>query len=182
MIRVSQAAHRYGHVLYTLAKKDKLEENVLADLSRLTDLVFKHSDLEKAFRNPLITREDFDNIITSLNKEMTFVPLTYHFLMVLARHRRLSEIKSIRLAYKEELSQGRSELSAVVIASHQLSSAHLNRLEKILLHKTGKTVHLETRVDSSLLGGFILRMKSYMVDASVRTKMNKLKLRLERVA
>jgi F-type H+-transporting ATPase subunit delta len=39
----------------------------------------------------------------------------------------------------------------------------------------GKAVNLETRVDPDLLGGLVVKIGSKMVDASLKTKLNRLK-------
>jgi F-type H+-transporting ATPase subunit delta len=48
-----------------------------------------------------------------------------------------------------------------------------------LANSLGAKVALESRVDASLIGGLIIRVGSKMVDASLATKLQKLKLSMK---
>jgi len=182
MIRISQTARRYGSVLYDLAWEKKSEDAILQDMETLTKLVISNKELNQVFRNPLITSEETQNIVKELAHSLKLNKLTRTFLCILATQKRLAEIKGIYAAYKYELNKIRSEMTATVSSPHKLTNSHLKRLSKILKKKTGHTVEIEEKVVPSLLGGLVVRMGSYMIDASVQTKLNKLKQNLERIA
>ncbi|PZO68820.1 MAG: F0F1 ATP synthase subunit delta, partial [Sphingomonas taxi] len=46
---------------------------------------------------------------------------------------------------------------------------------------TGKTVDYDVKIDPKILGGIIVRLGSRMVDASLRTKLNAIKLAMKEV-
>ena len=50
----------------------------------------------------------------------------------------------------------------------------------MLTKETGKKVVLETKVDESLLGGFILKVGDNQIDDSLKTKLNNLRRELKR--
>lgn len=182
MIKISKVARRYGHVLYSLAHEQKNEDKILNDLEALTQLISNNSELSHIFSNSLITQVDTQNIINELSKSLKFTTTMVQFLNILTHHRRLNELKGIEAAYKSELNKKRSEMIANVSSPFKLSDKHLEKLSKILQSKTGHKVEIKTTVDPNLLGGLIIRLGSYMIDASVLTKMNKLKQQLEKVA
>ena len=43
---------------------------------------------------------------------------------------------------------------------------------------TGRTVELEEKVDEKLIGGYILRVGDRQIDASLKSRLNELKLEL----
>lgn len=182
MIKISKVARRYGHVLYSLAHEKKNEDKILEDLETLTHLLSRNAELSHIFSNSLITQLETRNIINELSKSLKFTTTTLQFLNILAYHRRLNELKGIEAAYKSELNKIRSEMVANVSSPFKLSDKRLEQLSKILKSKTGHKVEIKTTIDSTLLGGVIIRLGSYMIDASVRAKMNKLKQQLEKVA
>lgn len=47
-------------------------------------------------------------------------------------------------------------------------------LEKIFSKKLDSEVHLQTEVEPELIGGFVLELDGYRLDASVRTKLDKI--------
>ena len=64
---------------------------------------------------------------------------------------------------KKELEHEVAELSAALKAS------------------LGKDVHLKRTVDAGLLGGLVVRIGSRMIDTSLRTKLNSLKIAMKEV-
>lgn len=182
MIRISQAARRYGHALYSLAKESNSEELILRDLSTLTKLLLDHRFLRVTLRNPLIKVTETHGVIESFSKTLKFHETTETFLKVLASQRRLNEVKGIYEAFKEEFKRDRVELQADVISPFDLSKKHIDRLRSILKGKTGHSIDIKVSVDPSLIGGLVVQMGSIVVDTSVRTRMTKLRNVLERVA
>ena len=50
----------------------------------------------------------------------------------------------------------------------------MQHLEETLRRAIGSKVKIETRIDPSLIGGLVVQVGSRMVDASLRTKLNRL--------
>ena len=48
-------------------------------------------------------------------------------------------------------------------------------LEAVFADKTGAEVHLESEVDPSIVGGFVLRMDDWRLDASVDAQMRRIR-------
>ena len=71
--------------------------------------------------------------------------------------------------------------SAEVTVAIPMSDALTQELVATLKAKTGKDITLRTRVDPSILGGLIVKIGSRMVDSSIRTKLNNLKIAMKEV-
>jgi F-type H+-transporting ATPase subunit delta len=66
-----------------------------------------------------------------------------------------------------------------VISASQLSNAQLDAVRKQLAQAMGQEVQLESTVDESLIGGMVIRVGSRMVDYSLRTKLQNLKVAMK---
>ena len=75
----------------------------------------------------------------------------------------------------------RGEVTAEVTSAEPLSDTHVAALKAALKASLGKDVALETNVDPSLIGGLIVKVGSRMIDGSLRTKLNSLKLAMKEV-
>jgi len=74
-----------------------------------------------------------------------------------------------------ELFEQDGQLLAEVTSARPLDGSVRKTLEKLLRDQTGaKTVALTEEIDTSLLGGLIARTSDGELDASVRTKLNRL--------
>jgi F-type H+-transporting ATPase subunit delta len=61
-----------------------------------------------------------------------------------------------------------------------MSDKNLEALKDALKSKTaGKNIDLDVKIDPSIIGGLIVKVGSQMVDSSLRTKLNSIKLAMK---
>ena len=63
--------------------------------------------------------------------------------------------------------------------AHALRSEQMTLLNETLRAALGKTVSISARVDANLLGGLVVKVGSKMIDSSLRTKLNNLKVAMK---
>jgi F-type H+-transporting ATPase subunit delta len=85
-------------------------------------------------------------------------------------------------SYVALLARERGEVTAHVATAHPLSEAQLTQLKDVLRINIGKDVQMNTRVDPGLLGGLVVKVGSKMIDSSLRTKLNNLKVAMKGIA
>ena len=59
------------------------------------------------------------------------------------------------------------------------SEAHLAAIKDALRAVTKKDVQMDVKVDPSIIGGLVVKLGSRMVDSSLRTKLNAIKLAMK---
>ncbi len=109
-------------------------------------------------------------------------PLVRDFLAVVARNRRLFAVPAMIEAFLAELAARRGEVTAEVIAAQPLSEAQLAALNEQLRRSVGSRVAIDVHVDPSLIGGLIVKLGSRMVDASIKSKLQRLQLAMKSIA
>ena len=72
-------------------------------------------------------------------------------------------------------------MSADVTSAHALTAAQQTELKAALKGVAGKDVSINLSVDPNLLGGLVVKMGSRMVDASLKTKLNSIRLAMKEV-
>jgi F-type H+-transporting ATPase subunit delta len=70
---------------------------------------------------------------------------------------------------------------AEVTVAEQPSAAQVRDIAAALRDTAGKEVEIDLRIDPSLIGGLIVKMGSRMVDASLKTKLNSIRLAMKEV-
>jgi F-type H+-transporting ATPase subunit delta len=85
------------------------------------------------------------------------------------------------IAFGRLLARHRGEVSAEVTSAEPLSDKHVAELKAALKASLGKDVALKAEVDPSLIGGLIVKVGSRMIDGSLKTKLNSLKLAMKEV-
>jgi F-type H+-transporting ATPase subunit delta len=91
-------------------------------------------------------------------------------------------LPQIITVYLAMLSEHKGEVSAELTSAVALSEAQLAAVKERLTAAIGQTVTLATAVDPGLLGGLVVRVGSRMIDASLRTKLQRLEVAMKGAA
>jgi F-type H+-transporting ATPase subunit delta len=176
---VSGLAERYAAALFDLADERRILDDAAANLRQLKEMVTESAELSRLIRSPILSREEQGKAIVALAERAGFAPLVRDFLAVVARNRRLFAVPAMIEAYLEKLAERRGEITAEVAAAHPLSTAQLDQLREQLRRKVGRQVAIDVRIDAGLIGGMIVKLGSRMVDASVRSKLQRLQMAMK---
>jgi F-type H+-transporting ATPase subunit delta len=162
---------RYATALFDLARESRQIEIVGDSLNRLKGAMSESADLRTLTSSPLIGRDDAVRGARAAADALGLDPVTRNFLGVLARNRRLSALARIIGAYRKLAAAHRGEVTADVTSAHPLTEEQMQALKAKLGAGIGREVAVDLHVDSSILGGLIVRIGSRMIDSSLRTKL-----------
>ena len=169
-------AGRYALAVFELAQEERAVETVAADFATLKQLMADSPDLTRLIRAPVFSRAEQAAGMNGVLHRMEASPLTRRFILLLASKRRLFALQDIIRAYRRLVAKQKGEIAAQVTSARPLSDDETAELKSILRSKLSKDVNLEARVDPSLLGGLIVKVGSRMIDSSLRTKLNGLRM------
>lgn len=172
-------AGRYASALYELAEADKALDQVAGDLRDLRAMCAESAELARLIASPVLSREAQAAAITTLAEKAGFHALTRKFLGTLSKNRRLGVVRGVIAAFLAELAHRRGEVTAEVVSATALKPAYLDRVRDALAAALGAKVALEPRIDAAIIGGLKVRVGSKMVDASIATKLQKLRLSMK---
>jgi F-type H+-transporting ATPase subunit delta len=167
-------AGRYAVALFELARDQDALDEVAGDLTGFRSLLQESADLRRLIESPVLSREDQGRAISALAERAGFAGLTQQFLGLLAQKRRLFALPAIIEAYLAMLGQHKGEVSAELVSAVALTDEQLAAVKEQLSKAVGQSVTLATAVDPNLLGGLVVRVGSRMIDASLRTKLQRL--------
>lgn len=173
---VSGLAERYAAALFDLADERHALDAVAGDLRELRAMLHASGDLTRMLRSPVLTRDEQGKAVAALADRAGLSPLTRDFLGVVARNRRLFAVPEMIEAYLRNLAQRRGEVTAEVTVAQPLNEARQTALTEQLRRSVGARVAIDIRVDPALLGGMIVKVGSRMVDASLSSRLQRLRL------
>lgn len=178
---IAGMAGRYATALFELAREQNELEATAAALAQLKAVLSESDELRQFVRSPIFSAEQQGNVIGGIAEKADLPLLTKNFLHLLVRNRRLFALQDIIANFLKLMAGGRNELTAEVTTAIPLTDAHTQELIATLKAKTGKDVILNEKVDPALLGGLIVKIGSRMIDSSIRTKLNNLKIVMKEV-
>jgi F-type H+-transporting ATPase subunit delta len=172
----SGLAERYAAALFDLADERHALDAVAGDLRELRTMLHDSGDLMRLLRSPVLTRDDQGKAIAALAERAGLSELTRNFLGVVAGNRRLFAVPDMIEAFLRQLAERRGEVTAVVTVAQPLNEARQAALTEQLRRAVGARVAVDVRVDPALLGGMIVKVGSRMVDASLSSRLQRLRL------
>ncbi len=176
---MASMAGRYASALFELAKEQKVLNEVASDFKSLSALLDESADFRTLVRSPVISADDQAKALDAILGKAGANVLTANFLRLVARNRRLFAIRDMMRDYTLLVARARGEVAADVATAHPLNDTQLNQLKDVLRISIGKDVQVNTRVDPNLLGGLVVKVGSKMIDSSLRTKLNNLKVAMK---
>jgi F-type H+-transporting ATPase subunit delta len=177
----SGVAGRYATALFELALEQQALDQVAGDLNRFNEALDAFDDLVRLVKSPVFSAEEQGRALAAILEELKIEGLTRNFLLLAAKNRRLFATPDMIRAFRAMLARHRGEMSATVTAASKLTESQITALRQALKAALGKEVILEERVDAALLGGLVVKVGSRMVDTSLRTKLNSLKVAMKEV-
>jgi F-type H+-transporting ATPase subunit delta len=178
---VSGVAERYATALFDLALESGALDAVDADLSRFSALLSDSDDLVRLVQSPVFAAEDQLRAISAILDKAGISGLVGNFVKVAANNRRLFAVPGMIAGFRQLLAKHRGEVTAEVTSAEALSDAQVTALKEALKAQIGKDVTLSSQVDPSLIGGLVVKVGSRMIDTSVRSKLNSLKIAMKEV-
>lgn len=176
---MASMAGRYAAALFDLAKEERQVPQVEADLEAFQSMLDESADLRRLVRSPVISAEDQSKALAAVLAKAGVSALAANFFKLIARNRRLFAAADMIRDFRALLARDRGEVSAEVGSAHPLAQEQLDALKDALRVQIGKDVQVNTRVDPALLGGLVVKVGSRMIDSSLRTKLNNLKVAMK---
>jgi len=175
----SEAAARYAQAVFDLAKDAKALDAVEQDFAKFMAAWKESPDLREAARSPLIDPEEKARALTAVAAKLGVTDLGRNLIGVAAQNRRAAELPAIVASYRALVARDRGARQVQIVSARPLSAAETTAIVEGLGKTLGAKVEAETSVDDSLIGGFVVRVGSRQFDASIKSKLDALRLALK---
>jgi F-type H+-transporting ATPase subunit delta len=170
---MADAARVYAEALFA-AGEDKGKINELQEqLARFADAVDGDRELQVFLFSPYLSSNDK---VEGLRRAVTGAePEFSNFLELLVEKGRMPEIFRIRREFDELWKKANRRLDVTVTSAIELDPSVVGKIGEEVERQTGEKVELSSEVDSGILGGIVLRVGNMVLDASIRTRLEKLR-------
>ena len=172
----SRAAIRYAKAMYEIASEENSVNEVYKDVSLIKELYGDSLDFKNLLSNSQINHQDKKKAILSLLENSN--ALTEKLIDLLIHNKRLSIIGDISISFIQLYNKQNDIKEATVITASPIDED----LKSIILSKINtsdsKSISLTNIIDSSIIGGFIIRFDGKEYNASMKQNLNNLKKEL----
>lgn len=178
---VSGVAERYAKALLDLAEEVKAADAVGADLDRFNGLIAESPDLARLVKSPVFSADEQERAVTAVLAKAGIGGLAANFIRMVASKRRLFALPGMIDGYNALLSDRKGIVRAEVTLAETPSPKMLADIEAALKDVAGDNIALNVKVNPAIIGGLIVKLGSRMIDASLRSKLNSIRLALKEV-
>jgi F-type H+-transporting ATPase subunit delta len=169
----SRVSRRYAKALFGQCQEENLLDKVEQDLMMIMDTYHKSSDLPMLLMSPIIQTRDKKQVLQSVFKSAVH-KLTFDFLMLLLEKNREENLPEVISYFMKFLDESRGILRGQLISAHPFSSEQKSALISQLEKHTGKKILIDEQLDTSLIGGFMVRMEDTVIDNSIKNQLQKM--------
>ena len=175
---MSIIARRYAEAFFSLSlDKDLIEKNK-KELKEIQGLFSSIDNLKLFFMSEQISKDDKKELISnSLNKSISKDSL--NFLLLLVDKGRIGIYDEIINEYIHLANDQLNIKEGIIESVRPLDNKKINELEKSL-SKDGQIVELTQKINKSLISGFKIKFDDYVIDDSMKSKIENLRETLNR--
>lgn len=174
---ISTVAARYAKSLIDLAQEKGIVEEMYGDMLYFQRTIAENRALGVLLKNPIVRNAKKWNIINAVFGGRLNA-MTMSFFQIVAQKGRDNILEAIANAFCEQYDSLKGVERATVITTVPLTDELRTQLKaKVQTLTGGKSVELEEKQDSKLIGGYVLRVGDQQIDASLRSQLDDLRLK-----
>ncbi|MFD2822474.1 ATP synthase F1 subunit delta [Lacinutrix iliipiscaria] len=169
----SRAAIRYAKAILSLASDQNLANVVNDDMTLIATTIADNKNLSDMLESPVVNTAIKKSALLEIFKNTN--TLSVNLIDTLITNKRVNLLGQVAQKYNQLYDQ----LNGIQVAKVTTAVPLTDELKSKVLAKvkalTGKEANIESIIDESILGGFILRVGDIQYNASIANKLNKLK-------
>ena len=178
MPRRDTAARRYAEAAFEIGLAEGTLDRWDRDLERLTEAL-REPDLRALVEHPAVPYGDKQRVVRRVVGDVSAQAMNLVLLMI--RRGRAGAIGPMREHFATLLRRHRGVALAEVRTALPLEETQRDAIRQRLHELTGDTIEINEVVDESLIGGITVRIGDQLYDASVRSRLERLRARLTAV-
>ena len=170
---MADVARVYAEALFDVGRNKGTLDTLQQQLGEFAEAVDRNRELQVFFFSPyLSSTEKQEGIARAVSGAE---PELINFLELLVDKHRMPDIFRIRRELDELWKRENRRIDVTVTSAVELDPAVVAKIGQEVERQTGEKVDLSSRVDGDILGGLVLQVGNMVLDASIRSRLEKLR-------
>jgi F-type H+-transporting ATPase subunit delta len=175
---MEEIAQVYARALFEVAMERDILDEIHDELGAFTEALNENRELAVFFFSPYFSSEEKKN---GLERAVTDAdPIFMNFLETLLERHRMPVIFRIRARFEQLWDEEKKLLPVEITSSVELDKEIVAQIGDRIGEQTGQQVELSSKVDPDILGGLVVRVGNFVLDASIRNRLNQLRKQVAR--
>ena len=177
----AKIAAPYARALFDFSVEQNIMHQITADFQNLDIFFNENSELTLYLTNPVINQKSKREVLVK-TLESQINAETFKFLMVLVDRDRINLLNSIINNYLELVYETASIKMIEVFTALDFTDSQKDKLiQKLKKLTNAKEIRLVTSIDTSLIGGFLIKTESKIIDFTIKNQLQQLAKHLDTV-
>ena len=176
---MTQIGSVYAQALYSLAREEALDKDVLQQLKTLDVSFSQEPGFLRLLASPNLSKQERCRIVDESFRGKVH-PYVLNFLKILTEKGYTRHFSDCCKAYQDLYNQDHGILVVTAVTAVKLNKEQTSALIAKLARITGKTIELVNRIDPSCLGGIRLDYDGKRVDDTVAHRLETVRAMLQR--
>ena len=172
-------AKEYSRALFELAEESGKTDAVLADINLAKAAFEQNPDYKNLLDTPALAKDEKLSLIDEAFAGIDLYAL--NLVKILCERHSVHIFGDIAQAFSDLYDESRGIERVDAITAVSMSDSQLGAMKNKLEAITGKTVIIKNTVDSSILGGVVLRYSGVQLDGSIKTRLDDFKKSLSNI-
>ncbi len=161
---------RYAKALFMFAEENKQEESVYNNVKTLSKSFTEVPQLKEALGNPTISKQKKKELLITAAGTQVCAEFN-RFVDLVIEHKREEYFQSICLVFQDMYRDKKNIITSTLVTAAPLSEAEEARMRKAVESVTDGTIEFHKEIDPDIIGGFILNVETYQLDASIKSQL-----------
>jgi F-type H+-transporting ATPase subunit delta len=165
---------RYAKALFLFATENKKEDEVYENVKILSNSFKQVPEFSETLENPTISKEKKrELLITAAGTEVCTE--FSRFIDLVIEHKREEYFRSICLVFQDMYRKNKNIITSKLITAVPVTPEEEERMRQTVQSVTQGKIEFEKEIDPDILGGFVLNVETYQLDASLKSQLQTIK-------
>lgn len=168
VVRVSK---QYAKGLWLYVSQNNEKETIYQELIQVTQLIDESGEFRAFLKNPIIDSRKKISIMKEIFKNFS---LTFKkFMEICVKARRENLLKEIFGAYINIYEENKGIVRVNIITAERFDQEVINQI--MAKHNLSTNDIIKEKINSKIIGGYIIEKDQELIDASIRTQLNRMR-------
>jgi len=169
MSELTTTARPYARAIFELAHESGRLSEWSATLQFMAAVV-ANEDARHMLDNPKLTKQEAADILLTLCGEQ-LDEQGQNLVKLLAENSRIAEIPEISTLFEASKAEVEGSIEVQITSAFEMGDSALAKMSDALKVKLGREVNLTVTIDTSIIGGVIIRAGDMVIDGSIQGRL-----------
>ncbi len=173
---INEICNRYANALILSSPSENDLKIIINDFKHFQKVLNDSKEFSRYLRNPLVNSNKKSSVLNKISKAFSYSQTFQGFLTILTKHGKVLLHDRIFDHFKKIIDSKDGLTEILITTSEPLKKDIEEKIKKKLSDSLNLKIKLTKIIDKEIIGGVIIKIKSIMIDNSIRSKLVEFKI------